>query len=227
MITGEHEFEPVHGLPEALPAGERLLWQGAPSAALLAREALHWRKLALYFGLLLAWRAASVAHDGGGPLQVLQAVAWVLPLPLLALGIVFAWARLLARTTVYTVTDRRVVMRVGIVLSLSFNLPYRQIAAAAVRQSDDGSGDIVLSLAPGNRIAWLHLWPHARPWQLRQPQPMLRGLPQVAPVARLLREAWLAGAAPAAVAAPNKAGASVPPATVPARPTLQPEARAA
>ena len=28
----EHEFEAAHGLPEALPAGERLRWQGAPGA---------------------------------------------------------------------------------------------------------------------------------------------------------------------------------------------------
>ncbi|HBB55427.1 MAG TPA: phosphopantetheine adenylyltransferase, partial [Hyphomonadaceae bacterium] len=31
-MTKEFDFEPVRGLPEALPAGEAILWQGAPSA---------------------------------------------------------------------------------------------------------------------------------------------------------------------------------------------------
>ena len=47
MITGEHEFEAEYGLPEPLPRGERLLWQGGPDGSTLAREALHWRKLAI------------------------------------------------------------------------------------------------------------------------------------------------------------------------------------
>jgi len=199
--TGEHEFEAQHGLPEPLPPGERLLWQGGPHGPTLAREALHWRKLALYFAVLLGWRAANVLVDGGSVLQASVAVAWLLPLAALAVGIALTLAWLITRTTVYTLTDRRIVMRVGIVLSLSFNIPYRQIAAAAWRRGPDGRGDIVLTLSPGNRIAWLHLWPHARPWQLRQPQPMLRALPQVEQVGALLAEALRASAGLQAVPA--------------------------
>ena len=36
----EHEFEAAPGLPEKLPQGERILWQGAPDALALARAAL-------------------------------------------------------------------------------------------------------------------------------------------------------------------------------------------
>ena len=32
----EHEFEAEPGLPEQLPAGERVLWQGQPQATLQA-----------------------------------------------------------------------------------------------------------------------------------------------------------------------------------------------
>ena len=42
-----------------------------------------------------------------------------------------AW--LSARNTVYTITDRRVVMRIGIVLTLTFNLPFKRIAAAGLQ----------------------------------------------------------------------------------------------
>ena len=29
-VAAEHEFEPQHGLPEPLPCGERIVWQGGP-----------------------------------------------------------------------------------------------------------------------------------------------------------------------------------------------------
>jgi Bacterial PH domain len=212
----EHEFEAAHGLPEALPAGEQLLWQGSPHWLGLAQDVFHLNKLALYFGLLLVWRGANVLADGGGPLQAALALAFPLPLAVAALGLVLALAWLTARTTVYTVTSRRVVMRIGIVLSLSFNLPLRQIAAAALRSRGKQRGDIALTLAPGERIAYLHLWPHARPWHLKRTQPMLRALPEVQPVAELLARALAAAAGQAPVR---------PMITAPAEPAaLQPQA---
>jgi hypothetical protein len=83
-------------------------------------------------------------------------------------------------------------MRIGIVLTLTFNLPLRTLETAAMRQGPDGHGDIVLALKGPDHIAWLHLWPHARPWHLTRTQPMLRALPQVAEVATLLQKAWSA-----------------------------------
>jgi uncharacterized ferritin-like protein (DUF455 family) len=56
-----------------------------------------------------------------------------------------------------------------------------------MRQGSGGHGDIVLALKGPDHIAWLHLWPHARPWHLTRTQPMLRALPQVADVAALLQ----------------------------------------
>jgi Bacterial PH domain len=212
----EHEFEATNGLPEALPAGEQLLWQGSPQWLGLAKDVFHLNKLAMYFGLLLLWRGAGVLADGGGALQAALAVATPLPLAAVAIGLVLALAWLTARTTVYTVTNRRVVMRIGIVLSLSFNLPLRQIAAAALRTRGKRRGDIALTLAPGERIAYLHLWPHARPWHLKQTQPMLRALPDVQPVAELLARAL----AQAAAQAPVRPAVAV--ATAPA--ALQPQA---
>jgi len=188
----EHELEPQYGLPERLPDGERILWQGSPDAGELARSAFHLRKLLLYFGALIALRGATVLADGGSWADA----AWSLLLPsalaltgLMAVGLL-AW--LTARTAVYTVTDRRVVMRIGIVLTLTFNLPLRMVESAALRPGQRGHGDIVLRLKGPDRIAWLHLWPHARPWKLAQPEPMLRAVPDAAVVAARLANAWSA-----------------------------------
>ena len=188
----EHELEPQYGLPERLPATEKILWQGSPDAKVLARSAFHIRKLALYFVALVAINAASVVADGAAAMDVLLALVWPAGLSALALGGVWTLAWLTARTAVYTVTDRRVVMRIGIVLTLTFNLPLRTIESAAMRQGSGGHGDIVLALKGPDHIAWLHLWPHARPWHLTRTQPMLRALPQVADVAALLQRAWSA-----------------------------------
>lgn len=202
----EHEFEPQFGLPERLPAGETVLWQGVPDRARIAREVFHLRGVAIYFLAILALRAAFQYHDSGSIAQAIAAATWLVPI--FATGYLILWvlAHLVARTTAYTVTDRRVVMRVGIVLSLTFNIPFARIQAAQVRRHRDGGGDIVLELVPGDKIAWAHLWPHVRPWRVALPQPMLRGLPAVEVPARLLREAWLARGVKADGMDPNQAG---------------------
>lgn len=182
----EHEFEAAPGLPEPLPADETLLWQGQPHWPTLARDAFHLRAIALYFGVLLAWRTAELAASGLAPLPLLAQMAGPLLLAAAGLGTVALLAWLSARTTCYTITSRRVVMRVGIVLTVTFNLPHRCIAGAALHRGRAGRGSIALQLAGPDRIAWLQLWPHVRPWQLRRAQPLLRALPQVDEVAALL-----------------------------------------
>ena len=165
--------------PRPLPAGETLLWQGSPDWRMLARRAFHLRKLALYFAALVVLRAAFVLGDGGSARRrrcARRCGRW--RWPALALGLVALMAWLSARATVYTLTDKRVVMRIGIVLTLTFNLPFKRIAAAGLHLDADGSGDLPLTLLPGDRIAYLHLWPHARPWRLARPEPMLRSVPE-------------------------------------------------
>ena len=188
--THEHEFEPEYGLPEPLPAGERVLWQGAPDWRVLARHVFHLRTLALYFGAILIIRGAFVLNDGGTPAAALKAVGMTLPLVALALGIALGLAVLCARTTVYTITDKRVTMRVGIVLNLTFNLPFTRIAGAGLRKVGANAGDIPLTLAGTDQIAFLHLWPHARPWRIAKAEPMLRCVLHADEVARVLGQAW-------------------------------------
>jgi hypothetical protein len=207
-VAREHEFEPQYGLPERLPAAERLLWQGTPRWDILARRAFHATAIGAYFVLMLVWRAGSVLADGGSVADALRSLSWLAPTATVGFGLVLLLAWLTARTTVYTLTDKRVVMRIGIVLTVAYNLPLARIESA-----DLHDGDIALTLERGTRIAWLHLWPHARPWQLKRPRPMLRALPDAASVSALLAQAWaqannttVVAAAPAANEAPHHAG---------------------
>jgi hypothetical protein len=188
----EHEFEPQHGLPERLPAGEHLLWQGTPDWRVIARRVFHVNKVAAYFALMLGWRFAVTLNDGGTFAEALRSLAWLGPLAALGLGLLALLAWLTARTTVYSLTDRRVVMRIGIVLTVAYNLPLVRIESADRADAGLGCGDIALTLERGTRIAWLHLWPHVRPWRVSRTQPMLRALPDSERVAELLAQAWSA-----------------------------------
>lgn len=204
----EHEFEPQRGLPETLPAGESVLWQGSPDWRAMAIEVFHARKLAVYFALLLLARAGFVLADGGGSTAVLASWAWLAPMAGVAVAIMVALARLAARTAVYTITDRRVIMRIGIVLTITFNLPHKRIEGAGLLlRGSDGHGDIPITLVRGDQIAILQLWPHARPWHVVRPQPMLRCLPNAAQVGHVLAQAWAtATAQPAGAVAATSAG---------------------
>jgi hypothetical protein len=186
----EHDFEPVHGLPQSLPDGERILWQGAPDAAALARRAFHVRKIAAYFAVIAAAQLASAHANGDTLREALAGLATLLAMAAVALGVLAMMARLAARAAVYTITDRRVVMRVGIVLTLTFNLPFSRIVGAGLREHGDGTADLPLELGPEDRIGYWHLWPHARPWRIARPSPMLRCVPDGARVGRLLADAW-------------------------------------
>jgi len=63
--THEHEWEAAPGLPSALPAGERVVWQGAPNWKRLAIHAFHVRKVALYFAFMLAVQAINLTAPEG------------------------------------------------------------------------------------------------------------------------------------------------------------------
>ncbi len=188
----EHEFESAPGLPEPLPAGERVLWQGAPDWKMLARECFHVRKLAVYFAILVAWRVATLVGSGAAAVEVLVGATVAVALAATALGLALLMAWMSARTTLYTITDRRVVMRVGIVLSVTFNLPFTQIESAGLHGLPADHGDIALALSAENRIAYPHLWPHVRPWHVARTQPSLRAIPDAADVAQRLTAAWRA-----------------------------------
>lgn len=189
----EHEHEPQYGLPERLPDNEHLLWQGQPDARGVMQRVFHLRGVSIYFALMLAWLLATRLHDGASVTEALRGSLGFMLLAATAIGLVAVLGWMTARNAVYTLTDKRVVMRIGIVLTVTYNLPLRCIDGASLaRLSKGGLGDIALAMRSDTRIAYLHLWPHARPWRLARTEPMLRCVPDAAKVAELLVTAWAA-----------------------------------
>jgi hypothetical protein len=185
----EHDFEPVRGLPGNLPKGETLLWQGAPDWWSLANGAFHLRLVALYFGLLIAWRCVGTALTGAGALESVQSALGILPVALGALTLLAGLALLTARTTVYTITSKRIVLRFGFALPKAINIPFAIIESATLKSYGEDKGDLGFALVQPNKVAYFLLWPHVRPSKLTRPQPSMRAIPNAASVASQLSAA--------------------------------------
>jgi hypothetical protein len=193
----DFDFETLGGLSKRLPPGERILWQGNPDAVAIAYRFFKLGHLTAYFIVLCGWAVVSTALDNASLREVSAAAASFAALSLVALILVRGYAELISRTTLYTMTDRRLVLRVGIALPISINIPLNRIDGAAMRVMHDGAGEIAITLRPGERIAYLVLWPHTRVWRLARPEPVLRCIPEVRAVAAQLARVLGAPGAPA------------------------------
>jgi hypothetical protein len=94
-----------------------------------------------------------------------------------------------AKETLYTITNRRVVMRIGAALTLTLNLPFTKIDNAAVAKKRGGFGNIAFETSGDTKFSYFVLWPHARSWYFGKPQPTLKCIPDIEKVSSILGEA--------------------------------------
>lgn len=203
----EHELEPIRGLPERPPQGEHILWQGEPCWRSLSRRLFHVRLIAVYFAVLMVWRGAVTVADGATLAEAALSAAVLLPVLAAAIALVAVLAWLIARTTVYTITNRRLVMRFGVALPMTINIPFTAIDEAMLKSFPDGSGNIAVTPSQDQRVSYIVLWPHARPWRVGRPEPTLRSIPEAPRVAKILADA-LTAAREQAGEQPRQAGAT-------------------
>jgi hypothetical protein len=187
--VSEFAFEPVHGLPERLPEGEMLRWQGAPRWGALAKRAFHVRTIAFYFGLLILFRFVLLLTGGVSWSEAVLSALWLATLCGLAIAILALLAWLYSRSTVYSISDRRIVIRFGVALPMAVNIPFKVIESAGLRAYADGTGDITVVLGPKQRVNYLIMWPNVRPWRFVNAEPMLRCIANADEAAEILAEA--------------------------------------
>jgi hypothetical protein len=188
MSHDDFAFEPIRGLPERPPEGEVILWQGQPNWLRLSIDSLNVWWVLGYFIFLFVWRFISVSDL----MPIYQAV--LVSLPFLALALIVTLLLMLvgyiqANATVYTITNKRVVMRIGAALTVTLNLPFTEIENAAIASSSKDFGTIVIDTKQTTKFSFLVLWPHARAWHFKKPQPSLRCIPDAAQVAKILSNA--------------------------------------
>jgi hypothetical protein len=185
----EHDFETIRGLPGDLPEGEIVLWQGAPRTLDLAMDAFKLRWVLVYFALLMAWRCFDGVNQGKDAQTALVTALAVAPLAGLACVMFLGLAWVNSRSTVYTITNQRVVMRFGAALTKAINIPFTIIESASANIHANKSGTVALRLKAPNKIPVLLLWPHARPGSWRRAEPALRCIKDAATCAPILAEA--------------------------------------
>ncbi|MEL7536716.1 MAG: photosynthetic complex putative assembly protein PuhB [Pseudomonadota bacterium] len=169
--------------------GEKILWHGRPSLTGMLWQVMAGRWLALYLIVLLFFRVGDAFSAGASAAAVVGAVASVGLLTVVLGGLVGLLAWLNVRATTYTITDRRISIELGVALPMTVDLPLSLIDSADLRRHRDGSGDIVLTLAPEQRPSYMVLWPHVRPFRWLRVQPSLRALADVDAAATALAEA--------------------------------------
>lgn len=185
----EHDREAAPGLPEELPRHEQLLWQGAPDFHSVLRGSFHFTKLVTYFAALLVVQLLLNLREGVPVSDAIATTSGFALLAAAALGLLALYARLVSRATLFTLTDRRIVLRTGVAVPVTINLPFARIEAADLRLHKDGTGDIVLVPEVGSRVSWLLLWPMVKPFRWWRVRPVLRGIENAESVARQLADA--------------------------------------
>jgi len=185
-------------LPAPLPAGEEVLWEGAPRTWSFLRQVAHPRILAAYVALLVLSCVYTGAH-GGDLHGALVASGKFTGLSVVAFVLLAGIARLQVGSTDYIITNRRVMITFGAALGKTLQIPFTSIEAAALRAHGDGTGDLVLTLVPSQKVIFFLLWPNVRPWRFNPAEPMLRSIPDAQGAAQVLARALAVQAATAPV----------------------------
>ncbi len=184
----DFKFEPVRGLPEALPADEHILWQGPPEPLRLAKEAMWLNWVIGYFALLTFWRIGVSSADYPLTIAMAHGIPFAIAGTITAL-LIYGIATVQARSTVYTLTNKRVCMRIGAALTMTLNLPYVCIGNAQAAVRANGTGNLTFELIGETRLSYLMTWPHVRPWHLSRAQPAFRAIANAEQVAAIFAEA--------------------------------------
>ena len=160
-MTGSVEHVGPDGEVSRLPAGETVLWTGAPDPRALARYLLRerWCLAFVAFSFSLGVAEASRHVDGTMPrllgvatLSAIMAIFAIVSIRLMA------WQ--IAKSSKYVITDKRVYFNIGIVMRADANIPYSSLEGVDLRRRSDGSADLMLQLTGEQEIPWLLLFPH-------------------------------------------------------------------
>jgi hypothetical protein len=167
-----------------LPAGERVLWSGAPDQRSLARYFLRERWVLGFVAVSFAIGVGDALQHGGGNMVPRLVGVSTLSAILAIVAIVsirfFAWR--IAKSSKYVITDKRVFFNIGMVLRADANIPYSSVDGVDLLRRSDGSADLMVSLSDAKEIPWLLLFPHMTWRGSRRGRPTFRALktPQVA-----------------------------------------------
>lgn len=190
-MSDDHDFEYMPGVPHPLPQGEQLLWQGRQRAFPLARRAFRCNVVLGYFALVWMLLSGREVMAGTPVFEALLSYQWLIMPAAGAWLLLVGMAWLFARSTIYSITSERVLIRSGVALPITIDVPLTLVDTVGLALHGDGSGDLALGLNKKQRASYFVLWPNVRPWHFVRPQPTLRALRYPEAAADALSKAML------------------------------------
>ena len=186
------KFEVHKNILDAIPEGESILWKGKPS---------FWGFSWYFFGLkLLAFYLIVLSVVFAARLTVTDFFTAFLVdfLPFLLSGILtscilMALAKIQSQSSVYIITENRVIIKSGAALSFLISMPFKKIKAVNLQKRKGSLGTISFELNSGKRVPYISCWPSVRPWRFKNTEPAFSCIENVDEVATILRKSVMAG----------------------------------
>ena len=177
---------------DAIPEGESILWKGKPSFWGFSWYFFGLKLLAFYLIILSVVFAARLTVTDFFTAFVVDFLPFLLS-GILTSCILMALAKIQSQSSVYIITENRVIIKSGAALSFLISMPFKKIKAVNLQKRKGSLGTISFELNSGKRVPYISCWPSVRPWRFKKTEPAFSCIENVDEVATILRKSVMAG----------------------------------
>jgi len=186
------KFEAPKNILDAIPNGESILWKGRPSLWGFSWNLFGLKWITLYLSML---SIVSVARFFASDFYTAFYVDF---LPFFLSGIfasiiLIGLAATQTYSTVYIITENRVIIKTGAALSFLISMPFKKIKEVNLQKRGASIGTISFELFSKKRVPYISCWPSVRPWKFKKTQPAFSCVRSVEEVATILRKTAMTG----------------------------------
>ena len=186
------KFEAPKNILDVIPNGESILWKGRPSLWGFSWNLFGLKWITLYLSML---SIVSVARFFASDFYTAFYVDF---LPFFLSGIfasiiLIGLAATQTYSTVYIITENRVIIKTGAALSFLISMPFKKIKEVNLQKRGASIGTISFELLSEKRVPYISCWPSVRPWKFKRTQPAFSCIGSVDEVATILRKTAMTG----------------------------------
>ena len=185
------KFEVHKNILDAIPEGESILWKGKPSFWGFSWYFFGLKLLAFYLIILSVVFAARLTVTDFFTAFVVDFLPFLLS-GILTSCILMALAKIQSQSSVYIITENRVIIKSGAALSFLISMPFKKIKAVNLQKRKGSLGTISFELNSGKRVPYISCWPSVRPWRFKKTEPAFSCIENVDEVATILRKSVMA-----------------------------------
>ena len=161
------KFEAPKNILDAIPDGESILWKGKPSLWGFSWNLFGLKWIAAYLFILLMVSILRVFVSD------FYTAFFVDFLPFFSSGvfasiILFGLAAVQTFSTVYVITEKRVIIKTGAALSFLISMPFKKIKGINLQKRRGSIGTISFELFSEKRVPYTSCWPSVRPWKFKK-----------------------------------------------------------